>query len=170
MAAQARSWLKRHGASLHRYGREIVSVSAPSAGLTRRSSLDGRVEPDHGEWRNDALPIGGAILHDVVSGAIARFFAAAFASFSTSRTGFRRMPRGSSPALRRSRCSRSHSLRPPARSRHRHSRGRPAMASAIKPECAGSITSFQIAVGIEPPVIFLVGELSSLPTHTPATR
>ena len=44
----------------------------------------------------------------------------------------------------------------------------PGRGRGLRPAWAGSMTSFQISAGISPPVTLLVGELSSLPTQTPA--
>jgi hypothetical protein len=45
----------------------------------------------------------------------------------------------------------------------------PGSGKDSSPACAGSMTSFQMPAGRLPPVTRLVGELSSLPAHTPAT-
>ena len=46
----------------------------------------------------------------------------------------------------------------------------PGRSAIGRPWCAAFMKRLQISTGRPPPVIFLVGELSSLPSHTPVTR
>ncbi len=46
----------------------------------------------------------------------------------------------------------------------------PGRSAIGRPWCAAFMKRVHTSTGRPPPVIFLVGELSSLPSHTPVTR